>query len=184
MCLPDFKEFKTIRKSQALIGYRLWLLNIKDMDAKLKSTNQDFTWSKITKADKLIEKDSGLYSYNNYNYHYYNNYHNNYHNNNYHYYDNYNNDNYYYYDNYNYNYHIGGIIKQYGKVAIHETGYRSKFAIIDTLFTIRMSDAKGSQRFIDWINEFNKRIEKLAEFYECNTITWQDFNEKKLVGVK
>jgi hypothetical protein len=160
MCLPNFVEFKQIKKADAVIGYRNWLLNFKDENSFLKSTNQDFTWDKPQSVgnNKVTEANSGIYSHN-------------YCNNHYNYYYNY----YYYY----YYYLIGGIIKQWGKVAIYQIGYRSQYACIDTLFTIRKSDAQGSQNFLDWIDKFNMKIEKLAKFYKAKTIHYQDFVEKK-----
>ena len=86
------------------------------------------------------------------------------------------------YYNYN-NYHLSGIIHQYGKVAIHKIGYRSEYAIIDSLFKIRESDAQGSKEFLEWIKKFNQKIDRIAEYYKCKTINWQDFvdsnDEKK-----
>ena len=187
MCLENFERFEQIKKIHAITGYRSWWLNIKDENSFLKSDSRNFFWdNKIIKADKVVEKDSGLYSYNNNNYYYnYNNYYNNNNNNynnnnnNYNNYNNYNYNNNYYY-NYNCNnYNIIGIIKQYGKVAIHLSGYRSQYAIIDTLFTIRKLDAKESQEFLDWIDKFNARIEKLAKFYDCKVVSWQDFLDEK-----
>ena len=185
MCLEGFQEFKTIKKSDAVIGYRIWLLNIKNEDAFLKSASQEFFWNKKQGVGnhKVTKMNSGIYSYNNYNYdNYDNNYNYNYYYRNYNnYYKYYNNNNYNYYEYYYHynNYYIIGIIKQWGRVAIHSIGYRSQYASIDTLFTIRKSDASGPQEFLDWIDKFNQRIEKLAKFHKCKIVTWQDFVEQK-----
>ena len=165
MCLPDFVEFKRITKANAITGYRNWRLQIKD--STLMSTNQDFIWIPGKIGRHLVKQEnSGVYSYN-YNYYYNNNNNNNYYNN---YYNNYN----YYY---NYNYYIGGIVKQYGKAAIHKSGYRSEYAIIDTLFTIRRLDAQGPKEFLDWIDKFNNQIEEVAEKFKSKTTHYQDFTE-------
>ena len=84
-------------------------------------------------------------------------------------------DDYYYYNNY---YYIAGIIKQYGRVAIHKDGQRSEYAVIDTLFNIRESDAKGPKKFLGWIKEFNLTISNLSLKYECKIVSWQDFREQ------
>jgi len=171
MCLPDFVEFKKIKKSEALIGYRNWWLNIKD-SIKLKSDSRDYFWDKTIEGPHKVEKEnSGIYSYNNY----YNNFYN--YSNYYNYNNNYNNYNNYYYNYKNY-YNISGIIHQYGKVAIHRKGYRSQYAIINTLFTISESDAKGPKEFLDWIKVFNSNIETLAKKYKCKTEHYQDFLER------
>jgi hypothetical protein len=179
MCLPDFVEFNKINESITLIGYRDWRNLIKD-SLILESENQTYKWSKIEGPHEVKQENSGIYSYN-YNY---NSYNNNYYNNNY----NYKNYNYYYknnnynYKNYNYNYNsynLSGIIKQWGKVAIHKTGYRSEYAKIDILFSIRESDAQGTKEFLDWIKIFNKRIEQVAEKYECKVMAYQDFIESE-----
>lgn len=78
---------------------------------------------------------------------------------------------YYCHKNYNYDYnidyrnyyYIGGIIKQYGRVAIHKIGQRSEYAKINTLFTIRKSDASGQKEFLDWIDIFNQKVEDIAK---------------------
>src|SRR5690348_15933496 len=101
MCLPDFERFEKIKKENAVIGYRSWLLEL-DNPEFLKSVNQEFYWKNPVGNHKVTNKNSGLYSYNHYNY--YNNHNNN--NNNYYY------DYYYYYNYYYYNYYISGIIKQ------------------------------------------------------------------------
>lgn len=159
MCLPDFIEFKQIEESEAVIGYRNWRNKIKN-DNILISENQDYNWSKLEGPHLIKLKDSGIYSYNyNYNNYYYN--YNNYYN---------------YYNNYNYNnYCLSGIIKQWGKVAFHKTGYRSEYAKIDTLFNIKELDTQGPKEFLAWIKIFNDKINKLAEVYECKVISWQDF---------
>ena len=172
MCLPDFIEFKQIDKSKALIGYRDWR-SYNSKPSILKSENQNYEWSKLEGPHVVKYTNSGLYSYN-YNYYYYNNY-----NYNYYYYNYYNNNNY----NYNYYYYLGGIIKQWGNVAIHKIGYRSEYAEIDTLFNIRESDAKGEQIFLDWIKLFNNRINKIAEIYECKVVSWQDFIESQSTSI-
>ncbi len=168
MCLPDFVEFKQIKEENALIGYRNWRLPIKNPTI-LISENQDYEWHKMIEGPHEITKqNSGIYAYNyyynyNYNYYYYYNY------------------NYNYYYNYYYNYNIVGVIKQYGKVGVHQIGQRSEYAKINKLFTIRESDAKGTQEFLDWIKKFNVIIIELSKKYECEIISWQDFleNEKK-----
>ena len=172
MCLPDFIEFKNLSQDEAVTGYRNWKVKINEDDKKLKSECRDYTWSIKLISHKVERENSGIYSYynNNNNYYYYNN--NNYYN----YYNN-NYYNYYYYNNNYYYYIISGIIKQFGKIAIHKIGYRSEYAIIDSLFTIRESDAKGDNRFISWIKEFNKKIEEIAKVYNCKTINYQDFIE-------
>src|SRR5688572_7186781 len=71
MCLTDFKEFKTIRKSNPLIGYRTWRLT---REGVLLSEYKDYKWKKtIEGPHKVTEKNSGIYAYyynynNNYNY--------------------------------------------------------------------------------------------------------------------
>src|SRR5260221_14776990 len=85
--------------------------------------------------------------------------------------------NYNYNNYYNYNYY--GIVKQYGKVAIHLTGQRSEYAKIDTLFNIKLSDAKGPKEFLDWIELFNDKTDRIAEKYGCKVISYQDFIELK-----
>ena len=69
------------------------------------------------------------------------------------------------------------IIIQYGRIAIHSSGQRSEYAKIDSLFSIRESDAIGSIEFINRVKLFNKHIEDIAKVYECKVITWQDFIE-------
>jgi len=187
MCLPDFERFEQISEDTPIIGYRFWKNPIKNSNI-LTSLNRDYEWNKNEGPHEVLDKDSGIYSnnnYNNYNYNYnhYNNYYYNYNNYNY----NSNNPYYNYNNNYNYNhnyyynnnYRIAGIIKQYGKVAIHKTGYRSEFAIVDSIFSIQKSNAKGPKEFMNWIDIFNKRIKDIAERYECKVITWQDFLEQK-----
>ena len=150
MCLPDFIEYKQIDESSPLIGYRLWRLNINN-PINLMSEHQNYNWNKtIEGPHEVTDSNSGIYAYNNNN--------NNYYNNN--------------------NYSIFGIIKQYGKVAIHKTGQRSEYAKIDILFSIRELDAKGAEKFLDWIKEFNLIITNLSKEYECKTIHWQDFNDR------
>ena len=149
MCLPDFVKFKQIEKDTALTGYKIWRNVKKEDNLTLLSEYMTYEWKEIEGPHEVLEENSGIYSYNNYNY--YNNYY------------------------YNYHYYISGIIKQYGKVAIHKTGYRSEFAIIDTIFSIRESDAKGSKEFLDWIKKFNNKIEKIAQIYKCKTISYQNF---------
>jgi hypothetical protein len=173
MCLPDFVEFDNVIESEALIGYRSWRNGIKD-SLILESENQKYKWSKIEGPHEVKQENSGIYNYNYYNYNYYNY---NYYNNNY----NYKNYNYknYNYKNYNNSYNLSGIIKQWGKVAIHKTGYRSEYAKIDTLFSIRELDAQGIKEFLDWIKIFNARIEQIAEKYECKVMAYQDFIESE-----
>ncbi len=159
MCLPDFVEFKDIKEDNPLIGYRTWRNTIKSLN--LKSENQDYIWtSPIDGPHEVLNKNSGLYAYN-YNYN----------NNNYNYIYN-----YYYY---NYNNNLSGIILQYGKAAIHKDGQRSEYAKIKTLFTIRESDAKGPDKFLVWIRDFNNHIKEIAEKYQCDTMHWQDFLESQ-----
>jgi len=146
MCLPNFQRFEIIRKDNPIVGYRSWYVNIKE--PKLKSTNQDFIWKEKVGPVKVTARNSGFYSYNN------NNYNNNY--------------------NY-YNYHVAGIIHQYGKVAIHEIGYRSQYAKIIKLFTIKESDAKSSPEFIQWISKFNELIRSFG----IETVHYQDFVESE-----
>jgi hypothetical protein len=167
MCLPDFTEFKQIKKENSIIGYRHWINNNNSLE--LKSINQNYIWTPKIVSHKVLNQNSGIYSYKDCNYSY-NNYNN--------YYSYYNNC---YYSNYNNCYYIGGIIKQYGKVAIHQSGYRSQYAIIDKLFTIRESDAKGPKIFLDWIVRFNEHINEIAQYYKCSTtIHLQDFLKVKL----
>jgi len=175
MCLPDFVEFNKINESITLIGYRDWRNLIKD-SLILESENQKYKWSKIEGPHEVKQENSGIYSYN-YNNKNYKNYNYYYNNNNY----NYNYKNYYYYYNSNNhkNYNLSGIIKQWGKVAIHKTGYRSEYAKIDTLFSIRELDAQGIKEFLDWIKIFNARIEQIAEKYECKVVAYQDFIESE-----
>jgi len=166
MCLPNFIEFDNVIESEVLIGYRDWRNLIKD-SLILESENQTYKWSKIEGPHEVKQENSGIYSYN-----YNNNYNNNHYNNN-----NYNYN--YYYKNYNNYYNLSGIIKQWGKVAIHKTGYRSEYAKIDTLFSIRELDAQGIKEFLDWIKIFNARIEQIAEKYECKVVAYQDFIESE-----
>ena len=165
MCLPDFVEFKRVKKSEPIVGYRVWIVSIKDT-LQLMSEAKEYVWQPSVGRHKVLESNSGIYAYNN-NYDYYNNY-----NNNYDYYDNNN------YDNNNYYYYIRGVIHQYGKVAIHQVGQRSEYAKIVTLFTIRESDARGPKEFLDWIRIFNQKVIGLAKMYKCNTIHYQDFVER------
>jgi hypothetical protein len=166
MCLPNFIEYKEVLESNPIIGYRSWQNSYSKLD--LKSLHQNYIWKAIEGPHLVLERDSGIYSYNYYcyNYYYYNYYYNEYYNR----YNRYNN---------NYNYIIGGIIHQWGKVAVHENGYRSEYAKIIKLFTIRKSDAEGPENFLDWIDRFNKIIESIAEKYNCTTISWQDFLESQ-----
>ena len=159
MCLPDFIGYKQIEEFNSLIGYRFWRNKLTDNSLILMSEHRDYNWNKLEGPHEVKEKDSGIYAYNNNynNYNYNNNYYNNYNNN------NYNN--------------ILGIILQYGKVAIHSSGQRSEYAKIKTLFSIRESDAQGSQKFLNWIKIFNKKIEVISKIYECDVISWQDYNE-------
>jgi len=172
MCLPNFIEMKQTERENSIIGYRNWGVNINN-PISLLSEYQNYEWNPIEGPHEVRGSNSGIYSYNNYN-----NNNNNNNNNNYYYYNNnhcnYNN----YNNNYNDYYYISGIINQWGKVAIHETGYRSEFATVNALFTIREIDAKGPAKFIFWIKTFNKTIENLAERYNCNTIHYQDYNER------
>ena len=178
MCLPDFIEFKNLSQDEAVTGYRNWKVKINE-DNNLKSEYIDYIWITELTSHEVREENSGIYSYCNYkynncNYYNYNNYNYNYKYNNYNYYNYYSNN---YYNNNYYYYIISGIIKQFGKIAIHKIGYRSEYAIIDSLFTIRESDAKGDNQFINCIKEFNKRIEAIAMIYNCKTIYYQDFIE-------
>ncbi len=174
MCLPNLIENRIININTPIVGYRNWLLPINNGEL-LKSLNQNYEWNQIIEGPhEVLESNSGIYSYNNNNY--YNNYYYNYgcNNNYYNYYDyNYGCNNNYY----NYYYNIGGIIHQWGNVAIHKNGYRSEYAKIVKLFSIRESDAKGPIKFINWIKQFNKRIDELSKKYECEVISWQDFIE-------
>ncbi len=173
MCLPDFIGFKDIKEEDAVVGYRNWRIQIQDGEV-LISENQDYIWPFSLVLHKITKENSGIYSYNNNNnnYYYY-----------YYYYNNNNNSNYYYYNNNyynnNYNYNITGIIKQFGKVAIHKIGYRSEYAKVDTLFLIRELDAKGTKEFLDWIKIFNNKITKVAERYGAKTLYYQDFVESQ-----
>jgi len=179
MCLPDFIEFKQIDESNSLIGYRNWR-NLVENSLILKSENQNYEWNKLEGPHEVKPENSGIYSYNNYNnyYNYYYNYNNYYYDHNYNYnnyYDhNHDHNNYY---NYNNNIYLNGIINQWGKVAIHKLGYRSEYAKINTLFSIRELDMKGPKEFQNWIKIFNERINQIAEKYECKIISWQDFKE-------
>jgi hypothetical protein len=183
MCLPDFKRFEKIKESEALIGYRNWRLSGIN-PTTLISEYQDYRWNKIIEGPHIVKyNDSGIYAYNNnndYNYNYNNdyNYNNSDHdNNNYYNYNNNNNYNEYNY-NYYYNYILYGVIKQYGRVAIHEVGQRSQYAEIKTLFTIRELDATGPKEFLDWIKfDFNPIIIELSKKYKCKTQHLQDFIE-------
>jgi|SRR5260221_744447 len=167
MCLPNFKEFKQIDEKDAIIGHRIWRNSINENELVLRSEYLDHYWKSIEGPHEVREINSGIYAYNyNYNYNNYYNYYNNYYNYNY----NYNN-------YYNYNYY--GIVKQYGKVAIHLTGQRSEYAKIDTLFNIKLSDAKGPKEFLDWIELFNDKTDRIAEKYGCKVISYQDFIELK-----
>jgi len=62
---------------------------------------------------------------------------------------------------------------------MHEDGYRSEYAKIDTLFNIRASDAKEPKEILDWISILNERIQQISEKYECKVISWQDFVESQ-----
>ena len=160
MCLPAFHEFKQIDKNNLLIGYRSWRNLILQESLILKSEYQDYEWKTEEGPHLVLNQNSGIYSYNYYNN---NNYYDNYH---YH----------YYYQSYYY--YISGIISHWGNTAIHETGYRSEYAKINSLFTIRELDAVGPKDFINWIKLYNEKINKIAEKYECNTIYWQDYSLK------
>jgi len=173
MCLTNFIEFKQISQDNPVIGYRDWQVYL-DNPTILRSMYVDYKWEKdIEGPHEVLEKDSGIYSYNNYNYNYPyyrdRNYCNNrYNNNNY-------NCNYYYYNNhYYYYYNICGIIFQWGKVAIHREGYRSEYAQVKKLFTIRESDAEGPKKFLVWIKLYNEIVNKLAP---GKTMHFQDFIE-------
>jgi len=167
MCLPDFIEFKQIDESEAVTGYRNWRNSIRN-DETLFSENQDYKWSKFEGPHLVKSEDSGIYSYNYYSY-----------NNNYSYNYSYKYSNYYYNNNYSNYYNMPGIIKQWGKVAIHIAGYRSEYAKIETLFNIKEISVVGSNEFLEWVGKFNIKISKLAEIYECNVISWQDFIDVK-----
>ncbi len=174
MCLPDFIKFDQVSEENNLIGYRTWRNAIKDSSMILKSESQNYNWSKIEGPHEIKAENSGIYANN-----YYNNY--NYYNKNHNYYNNYKNYNYYnknynYYYNYNYNY-LSGIINQWGKVALHKIGQRSEYAKVKTIFTIRESDAKGPEEFLKWIVKFNSHIKEIANAYDADTISWQDFYE-------
>ena len=161
MCLPNYIETKIIDESNPMIGHRNWKLLFKSN--KLKSTYIEYEWSEIEGPHIIKEKDSGIYAYSNYNYYNYNYY-------------NYYSNNYNYSNNYYYNYYIiGGIIKQWGRVAVHESGQRSEYAKIVTLFTIRESNMRGDDKFQSWVIDFNKTIKVVAEQYKCDTISYQDF---------
>lgn len=159
MCLPNFERFVD---NETALGIRNWKISIKG-EIKLYSEYQDFEWSNPQLGTILTENNSGLYSYN---YHYY---YNNYNYSNYHYYNNYNN-----YNNYHY-YYISGIIKHFGKIAVHSIGYRSENAEILAFFKIREIDAKGSNDFLNWIKVFNNRIDELAGKFNVSTLTYQNF---------
>ena len=171
MCLPDFIGFKDIPESEALTGYRGWRIMILD-PSNLISETQDYVWKSKLTSHKVTDRDSGIYSYNNYNNYNYNNIYYNIYNKYNNIYKNYNYNNNIY-NNYNYNNY--GIILQWGRVAIHKMGYRSEFAKIQILFTIRESDAVGPQEFHDWIKKFNRIVKKLALKYNCGTMYYQDF---------
>lgn len=51
-----------------------------------------------------------------------------------------------------------------------------------TLFTIRESDAIGSDKFIVWIKNFNSVVTDLAKKYNANTIHHQDFLEQQKIN--
>lgn len=181
-------EYKIILEPDALVGYRNWRVPINKTN-NLKSLVQDYLWPTVVVSHELTECNSGIYSYNNYDNNYSYNYNcSSYNNNNYYYNNNYN----YHYCNYHYNnnyysyYDITGTILLYGKVAIHTEGYRSQYAKVKTLFTIRKSDAKGSNNFLNWINEFNTIVEHLAKKYKSNTMHWQDFidSQTQLLTIK
>ena len=167
MCLPGFQEFRDLQETEAIVGYRNWRNTIKPRSLDLRSEYENYTWKVAEGQHEVKEKDSGLYSYNNY----YRSYDNN---NNYHF----DNNNYYNYNYYN-NYRLRGIILQWGKVAIHKIGYRSEYARVKTLFTIRESDAEGPDKFLSWVKSFNILMEEIAKKYNANTIHWQDFIETK-----
>lgn len=169
MCLPNFIEFKQIDETNSLIGYRTWKNPVNKFI--LKSEYQDYTWKKIEGPHEIKLNNSGIYAYNYYYYKHYNHYNHYYNNNNY---NDYNDNDYNYYYNYN-DYYLQGIIKQWGKVAVHKNGNRSEFAIIHKLFTIRRSDAQGTKEFLNWIVKFNEHVELIAKEYNVTTIHWQDF---------
>ena len=154
MCLPNYIETKIIDESNPMIGYRNWKLPFRSN--KLKSSSVEYEWSEIEGPHIIKEDNSGIYAYSNYNYNY----------------SNYNYDNNYYANNY---YNLSGIIKQWGRVAVHESGQRSEYAKIVTLFTIRESDMRGDDKFQSWVIDFNKTIKVVAEQYKCDTISYQDF---------
>jgi hypothetical protein len=148
-----------VDERDSITGYRVWKTPVAG-DLILKSDFQDYTWKPVESKHPVAEFNSGLYAYNNNNNYYYNNYDNNYYNN--------------YYKNY---YQVFGVIKQWGRVAIHLSGQRSENAKITILFTTRESDAKGPKEFLNWIRIFNKRIVSLATIYNCKTQHYQDFLE-------
>lgn len=165
MCLPNFLRFEDVVEENALTGYRTWRASIEG-ELILQSEYQEYIWDSPPPAVVVLESDSGYYSYNyNNNYNYYNHNHNNY-------------NNYNHYNNYKHNYNHYGIVKHFGKVAIHKTGYRSENIRIDTLFTIRESDATGSKDFLAWIPLFNTRVRQIAEKYKAKTEHYQDFLER------
>ena len=148
MCLPDFERFEIIPKENAITGYRVWR-NLISPSIALLSENQNYQWKgKLEGPHEVKDTDSGIYAYN-----YYNNC-----------------------NCYNYYNYILGIIKQYGKVAIHKTGYRSEYAKIDTLFSIRESDAP--KELLSWIKTFNELVTQIAEKYEVKVISYQDYADK------
>lgn len=182
MCLPNFIEFRQIEESSPIIGYRNWKVDIKTNKLELLSEFQNYIYrSPVDGPHEVKDRDSGIYSYCNYNYNNYYNYYDDYnycnkylnHNHNYYNYKHNKNHNY----SHNYYYHINGIIEQFGKVAIHQVGYRSEYAKIKTLFTIRESDATGLDKFLNWIKKFNSLVSKIAIKYNANVISWQDHIE-------
>ena len=169
MCLPNFIEFKQVEESSLIVGYRTWKFPINSQLTILKSQYQDFEWAHSPLITELTESNSGFYSHNNYNH--YNNHYNHYYYNDYNYYNHYNNNDYNYY-------YIRGIVHQYGKVAVHESGYRSECCKIVTLFTIREWNAVGTKN-LDWIKKFNELVRKIAKSYNATTIHHQDWRESQ-----
>ena len=153
MCLPNFIEFKQVEESSLIVGYRTWKFPINSQLTILKSQYQDFEWAHSPLITELTESNSGFYSHNNNYNHYYN---------------------HYYYNSY----YIRGIVHQYGKVAVHESGYRSECCKIVTLFTIREWNAVGTKN-LDWIKKFNELVRKIAKSYNATTIHHQDWRESQ-----
>jgi hypothetical protein len=190
MCmLGNLIDSKEVAANNPIIGYRGWYTKIKDDNNKLYPLNQiklepfdkDITRARcaddnnyINDNNHFIKHECGLYSYNNYNN---NNNYGHYYNYSYYYYNNYNK-NYcnYGYDNYdyNYNYYVVGKIAQHGLIASHELGTRSTYG--KPILLVKLTPKNGlDEKFQEFLEHFNKKVDKIAQYYDCEIINHVDF---------